>query len=471
MGKRIRIMRHYPLFMDLKQRRALVVGSGEVAERKAEALRRCGALVDIHPAFDPCALDGCALAVGAEAPEVDLRALSAEARARGIPVNIVDRAELCSFITPSVIDRDPVTVAISSSGTAPVLARMLRSRIEAMIPPAYGRLAALADRFRIELRRHMPDMAIRRRVLEDIFSGRIADLVFANRHSEAAALFADKLGKSDPAPQSGMVYLVGAGPGAADLLTVRAQRLLGEADVIVYDRLVTDDVRDMARRDAVRINVGKARANHRMKQAGISALLVRLCREGKRVVRLKGGDPLVFGRGGEEAEALEEAGVAFEIVPGITAALACAAQARIPLTHRGTARSVTFVTGYTSDGGIEINFQAAVQGGGTLAIYMGIATLSLLRDGLTAAGQDPLTPAALVEWGGTRRQRTLFGTLDELVERAVAWCTGGPVLVLVGPTVGRAGGTSPIWISDRSDRKVPSEVPSLYFGALEPSKI
>jgi uroporphyrin-III C-methyltransferase/precorrin-2 dehydrogenase/sirohydrochlorin ferrochelatase len=441
MSKRIRIMRHYPLFMDLKERRALVVGSGEVAERKAEALRRCGAVVDIHLAFDSRALDGCALAIGAEAPEVDLRALSAEARTRGIPVNIVDRAELCSFITPSVIDRDPVTVAISSSGTAPVLARMLRSRIEAIIPPAYGRLAALADRFRIELRRHVPDMAIRRRVLEDIFSGRVNDLVFADRHSEAAALFADKLGKSDPAPQSGMVYLVGAGPGAADLLTVRAQRLLGEADVIVYDRLVTDDVLDMARRDAVRINVGKARANHRMKQAGISALLVRLCREGKRVVRLKGGDPLVFGRGGEEAEALEQAGVAFEIVPGITAALACAAQARIPLTHRGTARSVTLVTGYTSDGGVEINFQAAVQGGGTLAIYMGIATLSLLRDGLAAAGQDPLTPAALVEWGGTRRQRTLFGTLDELAERAVAWSTGGPVLVLVGPTVGRAGGT------------------------------
>jgi uroporphyrin-III C-methyltransferase / precorrin-2 dehydrogenase / sirohydrochlorin ferrochelatase len=438
MSKRIRIMRHYPLFMALKEQRALVVGSGEVAERKAEALRRCGALVDIHPAFDPRALDGCALAIGAEAPEVDLRALSAEARSRGIPVNIVDRTELCSFITPSVIDRDPVTVAISSSGTAPVLARMLRSRIEAMIPPAYGRLAALADRFMAKLRRHIPDIAMRRRALEDIFSGRVADLIFANRDSEAAALFADKLGNSGPASRSGMVYLVGAGPGAADLLTLRAQRLLGEADVIVHDRLVTDDVLDMARRDAARINVGKARANHCLKQDDISALLVRLSREGKRVARLKGGDPLVFGRGGEEAEALEEAGVAFEIVPGITAALACAAQARIPLTHRCAARSVTLITGHTSDGRIEINFQTAVQGGGTLAIYMGIATLSLLRDGLAAAGQDPLTPAALVEWGGTQRQRTLFGTLDELVARAAVWSTGGPALVLVGPAVGRA---------------------------------
>jgi uroporphyrin-III C-methyltransferase/precorrin-2 dehydrogenase/sirohydrochlorin ferrochelatase len=307
-----------------------------------------------------------------------------------------------------------------------------------VIPPAYGRLAALAERFRAKLRRHIPDIAMRRRVLEDIFAGRVADLVFANRDSEAAALFADKLGNGGPTSQSGTVYLVGAGPGAADLLTLRAQRLLGEVDVIVHDRLVTDDVLDMARRDAARINVGKARANHCMKQADISALLVRLCREGKRVVRLKGGDPLVFGRGGEEAEALEEAGVAFEIVPGITAALACAAQARIPLTHRCAARSVTLVTGNTCNYNLDIDFQAAVQFGGTLAIYMGIAALPLLRDGLAAAGQNPLTPAALIEWGGTRQQRTLFGTLDELVERALAWSTGGPVLVLVGPTVGRA---------------------------------
>jgi len=431
-------MRYYPIFMDLHEQRVLVIGRGEVADRKAEALRRSGALVDIHPAFDPRALDGCALAVGAEASEADLRALSSEARARGIPVNIVNRTELCSFITPSVIDREPVTVAVSSSGTAPVLTRMLRSRIEAMIPPAYGRLVALADRFKAELRRHIPDIAMRRRVLEGIFAGRVADLVFANRDGEAAALLADKLAESGPASRSGMVYLVGAGPGAADLLTLRAQRLLGEADVIVHDRLVTDGVLDMARRDAARINVGKARANHCMKQADISALLVRLCREGKRVARLKGGDPLVFGRGGEEAEALEHAGVAFEIVPGITAALACAAQARIPLTHRCAARSVTLVTGHTSDGRLEIDFRAAVQFGGTLAIYMGVATLPLLRDGLAGAGQDPCMPAALIEWGGTPRQRSLFGTLDELVERAAAWSTGGPALVLVGPAVGRA---------------------------------
>ena len=224
------------------------------------------------------------------------------------------------------------------------------------------------------------------------------------------------------------------------MLTVRAQRLLGEADVIVHDRLVTDDVLDMARRDAARINVGKARANHCMKQADISALLVRLCREGKRVVRLKGGDPLVFGRGGEEAEALEEAGVAFEIVPGITAALACAAQARIPLTHRGTARSVTLVTGHTCDGRLEIDFQAAVQFGGTLAIYMGIATLPLLRDGLAAAGQDPLHAGSPDRMGRhpaathfVRNARRVGGARSRLVHGRSCSRSGWPCR--------RAGGT------------------------------
>src|SRR5260370_6405936 len=200
-------MRHYPIFMDLQERRALVVGRGEVADRKAEALRRCGALVDIHPTFDPRALDGCALAIGAGAPEADLHALSAEARARGIPVNIADRTELCSSIPPSVIDRDPVTVAVSSSGTAPVLTRMLRSRIEAMIPPAYGRLAALADRFRAKLRRHIPDIAIRRHVLEDIFAGRVADLVFSYRDSETSALLADSRSNTGSVSRVGAVYL------------------------------------------------------------------------------------------------------------------------------------------------------------------------------------------------------------------------------------------------------------------------
>jgi uroporphyrin-III C-methyltransferase/precorrin-2 dehydrogenase/sirohydrochlorin ferrochelatase len=347
---------------------------------------------------------------------------------------VVDRPELCSFITPAVVDRDPITIAVSSSGTAPVLARLIRARIEAMIPPAFGRLAALADEFKAEIRRRLPDTALRRRVLERALGGRVADLVMAGQDTAARAEMAREIAcGSDP---TGIVYLVGAGPGSADLLTLRAHRLLGEADVIVHDRLIGEDVLEMARRDAQRIYVGKARANHCLPQEGINDLLVRLGREGRKVVRLKGGDPFVFGRGGEEAEALAAAGVAFEIVPGVTAALACAAQAGIPLTHRDAARTVTFATGHTKDGKLDLDF-AQLAMGGTIAVYMGVVTLPLLRDGLLAAGLDPRTPAALIERGGTRAQRVLRGTLDELAGQATAWSTGGPTLVMIGDVVGR----------------------------------
>lgn len=428
-------MRHFPLFMELTGRPVLVLGAGELAERKAEPLRRAGAVVRLRPVFDAADLEGCVVAVGADAPEVDLLALSQAAQARGIPVNIVDRPALCSFIMPAIIDRDPVTIAVSTAGTAPVLARLLRQRIEAVVPPAFGRLAALAGRYSAEIRRRLPDMGARRRVLERVFTGRVADLAFAGHDIAAETALAEEL--ADGARPSGMVALVGAGPGAADLLTLRALRLLGEADVIVYDRLVSEEVLDLARRDAERIFVGKARANHCMPQGDINALLVRLARAGQRVVRLKGGDPLVFGRGGEEAEALAEADVAFEIVPGITAALACAADAGIPLTHRDVSRSVTLVTGHTKDGVLDLDFAALARPGATFAVYMGVRTLGDLLAGLVRHGFDQRTPAALVECGGTRRTRTLVGTLPELVDRAARCTIGGPSLVLIGEVVSR----------------------------------
>ena len=434
-------MRHFPIFMDLQGRQALVLGAGEAAERKAGALRRCGATVRQATQFDPALLDGCAVAIGAEAPEADLAALVQAAQARGVPVNVVDRPELCSFITPAVVDRDPITIAVSSSGAAPVLARLIRARIEALIPPAFGRLAALADEFKAEIRRRLPETALRRRVLERAFGGRFADLAMAGQDAAARVEMAREIaGGADP---RGIVYLVGAGPGSADLLTLRAHRLLGEADVIVHDRLVGEDVLDMARRDSERIYVGKARANHCLPQEGINDLLIRLAREGRKVVRLKGGDPFVFGRGGEEAEALAAAGVAFEVVPGVTAALACAAQSGTPLTHRAAARTVTFATGHTKDGRLDLDF-AQLAMGGTIAVYMGVVTLPLLRDGLLAAGLDPATPAALIERGGTRAQRLLRGTLDELAAQAEGWSTGGPTLVMVGAVVGRQVTSQPM---------------------------
>ncbi len=427
-------MRHFPIFMDLQGRRALVLGEGEAAERKADALRRCGAEVTCAPVFTPGLLDGCAVAIGAEAAEPELAALVSAAMARGIPVNVVDRPALCSFITPAVVDRAPLTIAVSSGGAAPVLARLIRAKIEALVPPSLGRLATLVDEFKTDIRRRFPSTALRRRMLERALTGRVSDLVAAGLEDAARAEMQREIdGAPDP---TGMVYLVGAGPGAADLITLRAHRLLGEADVIVHDRLIGEDVLDMARRDAERIYVGKARANHCLSQEGINELLVRLAREGRKVVRLKGGDPFVFGRGGEEAEALAAAGVAFEVVPGVTAALACAAQSAIPLTHRDAARTVTFATGHTKDGKLELDF-AQLARGGTIAVYMGIVTLPLLRDGLLAAGLDPATPAALIERGGTRAQRLLDGTLDTLVSEGPAWSTGGPTLVMIGAVVGR----------------------------------
>lgn len=427
-------MDYFPIFLDLRDRPALVVGQGEAAERKADALRRAGAVVRATPGFDPADLVGCAIAIGAEAPIAVLEALFAAARAAGIPVNTVDKPWLCSYITPSVIDRAPLAIAVSSGGAAPVLARLLRARIEAMVPPAYGRLAALAGRWKQRIRTALPDTAMRRRVLERALSGRVADLVLAGQDEAAEAELARELEQGpDPA---GIVYLVGAGPGAADLLTLRAQRLLGEADVIVHDRLVTPEVLDMARRDAERILVGKQRSNHTMRQEDINTLLVRLGKEGRKVVRLKGGDPYIFGRGGEESEELRAAGVAFQIVPGITAALACAAGANIPLTHRDATQVVTFATGHQRGDTLDLDF-AWLARGGTLVIYMGLHSLPALRDGLLLHGMDPATPAALIERGGRPEQRVLRGTLDELVAQGPTWHTDGPTLAIIGAVAGR----------------------------------
>jgi uroporphyrin-III C-methyltransferase/precorrin-2 dehydrogenase/sirohydrochlorin ferrochelatase len=298
-------MRHFPAFLDLRGRRVLLLGEGEAAERKAALLRRAGAEIRTATCFDPDMLAGCALAIGAGADEADLHALSAAARAAGVPVNVVDRPELCSFIMPAIVDRDPITVAVSSGGAAPVLARLIRARIEAAVPPAFGRLAALADMFKMELRDRLPDLAARRRVLERLFTGRAADLVFAGREDAARTEFAQAL--AGTADNAGRVFLVGAGPGAPDLLTLRGQRLLGEADVIVHDRLVPEAVLDLARRDAERRVVGEDEPP--------GPLLVALARAGRRVVWLVRGNP----DGGDAIDALHAAGVACEIVAGVPA--------------------------------------------------------------------------------------------------------------------------------------------------------
>lgn len=414
-----------------------MLGSGEAADRKADALARAGARIRKSDRFAPNLLDGCAIAIGADAPEDDLRALSLAAQSAGIPVNIVDRPELCSFISPATVERGPITVAVGSGGSAPVLVRAVRARIEALLPPGLSHVGTLLDSLKEELRRRFPDQRARRRVLERMLQGSPAALAEAG-HIEAARHAAERV--IDDADQTpvGAVFLVGAGPGAADLLTLRAHRLLGEADVIVHDRLVGDGVLDLARRDARRIFVGKRRAHHCLPQNEINALLIRLARDGNKVVRLKGGDPFIFGRGGEEAEACTAAGIPCEVVPGVTAALACAAQAGIALTHREAARTVTFATGHTKDGTIDLDFAGLARLGGTLAIYMGIETLAAACRHLRAAGMAADMPAAIVERGGTEQARILRAALADLPDLAPGWSTGGPALVLIGETVGRS---------------------------------
>jgi uroporphyrin-III C-methyltransferase/precorrin-2 dehydrogenase/sirohydrochlorin ferrochelatase len=433
-------MRHYPIFLNLAGTTALVIGEGESADRRAAAFAQAGATLRRAPRFSAALLDNCTIAAGADAPLEDLESLSKTAQSRGIPVNIVDHPALCSYLTPSIIDRDPLTVAVCSGGTAPLLARLLRSRIEAWIPPGYGALARFAEGFAARLRTAFPDLRRRRRLLERTLGGRVADLCLAGNESAARAEFEAEIAASaaeQTRAPSGIVYLVGAGPGAADLLTIRAQRLLGEADIIIHDRLISAEVLAMARRDARCIYVGKERAHHCVRQEDINTLLIDLARQGNKLVRLKGGDPFIFGRGGEEAEALAAAGIPHEIVPGITAALACAAGAGIPLTHREATRAVTFVTGHTKDHTLDLEFAALVQSRATLAVYMGISSLPALREGLLTHGMVPTTPAALIERGGTSQQRNLHSTLGAILAQSEGWSTGGPAMILIGDAVAR----------------------------------
>ncbi len=429
-------MPHYPIFLNLTGRIVLVLGDGEGADRRAATFAALGATLRRARVFSPDLLTGIALASGADAPAADLRALSQAAQAAGIPVNIIDRPDLCSFITPAIIDRAPITIAISTGGAAPVLARLLRARIESIIAPGFGKLALLAERFQAATRARFPNTEVRRRFLTKIFTGPIADQVFAGDTEGADAAFKTLLNAADSANIAGSVHLVGAGPGAPDLISLRGLRLLGEADVIVHDRLGTSAVLDLARRDAQRIDVGKSHGDHTLPQDDINALLVSLARAGKTVVRLKGGDPFIFGRGGEEVAALRAAGIAHSVVPGITAALACAASAEIPLTHRAAAHAVTFVTAHRRAEDLPSNVAALLQPGVTLAIYMGVASLKRLGAELTEAGIGTDIPAVLIENGGTADARVLRGTIGTLQHLAAGWSSGGPGLILLGGTAG-----------------------------------
>ena len=381
-----------------------------------------------------CRQQGVALVIAATDDEPLNARISAEAQALGIPVNVVDAPALCSVIFPAIVDRSPLIVAVSSGGDAPVLARLIRAKIETWIPATYGQLANLGKRFRERVKQLFPDVQQRRVFWEDVFQGQIAESVFAGKLEEGERLLEARLAGAAPRAL-GEVYLVGAGPGDPDLLTFRALRLMQQADVVLYDRLVAPAIIDLCRRDAERIYVGKRRADHAVPQEQINQLLIDLAKQGKRVLRLKGGDPFIFGRGGEEIEQLAAKGVPFQVVPGITAASGCAAYAGIPLTHRDHAQSVRFVTGHLKDGSSNLPWQDLVSPGQTLVFYMGLVGLPGICAQLIAHGRSGATPAALVQQGTTQNQRVFTGTLATLPELVAAHEVHAPTLVIVGEVV------------------------------------
>ncbi|GFM58321.1 siroheme synthase [Pseudomonas cichorii] len=448
-------MEFLPLFHNLRGSWVLVVGGGEIALRKSRLLAEAGALLrvvapDIEEqlrelversggelilrGYSESDLDGCVLVIAATDDEPLNAQVSQDARQRCVPVNVVDAPALCTVIFPAIVDRSPLVIAVSSGGDAPVLARLIRAKLETWIPSTYGQLAGLAARFRHQVKGLFPDVQRRRAFWEDVFQGPIADRQLAGQGSEAERLLIAKIAGDAPQAQ-GEVYLVGAGPGDPDLLTFRALRLMQQADVVLYDRLVAPAILDLCRRDAERVYVGKRRAEHALPQDQINQQLVALAKEGKRVVRLKGGDPFIFGRGGEEIEELASHGIPFQVVPGITAASGCAAYAGIPLTHRDYAQSVRFITGHLKDGTSNLPWDDLVSPAQTLVFYMGLIGLPIICEQLIKHGRSADTPAALIQQGTTSSQRVFTGTLANLPQLVAEHEVHAPTLVIVGEVV------------------------------------
>jgi len=449
-------MDYLPLFFDLRRQWVLLVGGGTVALRKAWLLQKAGALIKlVAPQVNPelvrlvresggilllepyraDLLQDVVLVISATDQADINRQVSGDCRARNLPVNVVDSPELCSVIMPAIVDRSPLVIGISSGGEAPVLARIVRAQLESTIPAAYGRLAAFASRFRQAVKQRFTDGEQRRRFWEGALSGPVRELVFAGDTSAAEKHFLSQLNDDNATRTSGEVYLVGAGPGDPDLLTFKALRLMQQAEVVLYDRLVSEPIMDLVRRDAERIYVGKKRAEHALEQTEINQLLVDLALQGKRVLRLKGGDPFIFGRGGEEIELLAQHRIPFLVVPGITAASGCACYAGIPLTHRDFAQSVRFVTGHLKNDTCDLSWHELVSDDQTLVFYMGLAGLHHICQQLIAHGKRPTTPAALIERGTTLQQQVHVADLASLPDYVAQREIHAPTLLIIGGVV------------------------------------
>ncbi|MER8952171.1 siroheme synthase CysG [Mesorhizobium sp. M0833] len=447
----------FPVFMRVEGEAIAIVGGAEEALAKARLLAHSSAVLrivsdetspellafiaetgaaHIAGAYDAAHLNGAVMVFAASGDAALDRRVAGDARRLGIPVNAVDRPELCDFFTPALVNRAPVAIAIGTEGAGPVLAQMLRSRIDRMLSPSLGPLAALAASFRDTAERLLPKGNARRRFWSDFFGGAPARAVEAGELSQAHDAAVGLLLSKEPA--SGHIALVGAGPGAEDLLTLRAHRLLMEADVIVHDALVPEAIVAMGRRDAERLPVGKRKGCHSKSQAEINALLVELGHAGKRVVRLKSGDPLVFGRAGEEMAALRDAGVAYEVVPGVTAAFAAAADFELPLTLRGVSSSMVFTTGHDLKGNSLPDWAKLAISGATVAVYMGRSVAAEVAGRLIEAGLSPDTAVAVVENASLANRRRFHGTLADLPSLEARADLSGPVMTIIGDAVAGA---------------------------------
>jgi uroporphyrin-III C-methyltransferase/precorrin-2 dehydrogenase/sirohydrochlorin ferrochelatase len=450
-------MDYFPLFLDARKLNVLIVGAGEVAARKLELIMKTPATITVVAPWvcdtvKQLAQNDKVTLIEREFENSDLthkdmvfiatdkgdvnQHIHDLARANKVLVNVVDNTPLCQFITPSIVDRSPIVIAMSSGGVAPVLLRYLRQKLETVLPANLSRLGAFSEKFREKVKQTLNGVTARRYFWEDVLDGDIAEMVEKGQDKKADDAFELALqAAAQDKKVEGQVYLVGAGPGDPDLLTFRALRLMQKADVVVYDRLVSPQILELVRRDAEKIYVGKAKSNHTLPQGDINQLMVDEAKKGNRVVRLKGGDPFIFGRGGEEIQTLIQHGIDFQVVPGITAASGASSYAGIPLTHRDHAQSVVFATGHLKNGTIDLNWPALAQKNQTAVFYMGLTGLPIICEKLIEHGLDANTPIALVQSATTEKQAVLTGTLSNIVAKQEEAQLQPPTLIIVGSVV------------------------------------
>ena len=451
----------FPISLKLQQQPCLIVGGGRIAYRKAVLLAKAGAQLTVcspeiendllslvnqtqgqylnsiyHESVyqeNAIALRQFRLVIAATNDKAVNQAVFEACEAENVLVNSVDDPPHCRFMVPAIIDRSPLVISVASNGTSPVLSRQIRTQLESSIPHGMGKLAEFSGKWRAAVKAKIVNPDERRIFWEDLYASPLKEQVFNDNLTEANRLIEQALLEWNQ--PKGEVYLVGAGPGDPELLTLKALRLMQQADVVIYDRLVSQPIMDLCRRDAEKIYVGKARSNHAVPQEGINALLVKYASEGKRVCRLKGGDPFIFGRGGEEIQELFAAGVAFQVVPGITAASGCSAYAGIPLTHRDYAQSVRFLTGHLKEGSPELPWNELVYQNQTLVLYMGLVGLEKICEKLIAHGQRPDMPVALVSKGTTPEQKVVVGTLADIASKVSEYQIQAPTLTIIGDVV------------------------------------